>query len=425
VVATELFPSETIDLDREHLAAIVTEQGGENSHAAILARSLGVPAVTGVSGATDKIRTGMEVLVDAEKGEVRIGAGPTERLKFHDERREHEEFAPESAPESAAGHTRSDDAIRVMANIGRPEDIVFVERYALEGVGLFRTEYLFLRSARAPQLDDHRGAYQRVADSLGDRHLVIRTLDLGGDKLPAFLVRDHERNPSLEARGLRFSLEERRMFELQIRAILEVQTATTPDILLPMVFGPDDLKRGIAFIENVATGLGCSSLPRIGAMIETPAALFTLHEILDAADFISLGTNDLIQFMLAADRGSLASADSYTVLHPSVVRAISHVVTACTERNRPVSLCGEIAGDPFVVPLLIGLGVRVLSMSPVRAPKVRSVLRRVDLQQAEELASETLAARSAASIVELVRRFVESLAPTDGSGRDGSKSRLH
>jgi len=411
VVARELLPSETIDLDRAHLVAIVTEHGGENSHAAILARSLGVPAVTGVQDATVTIRPGARLLVDGGRGEVRLGADPSESRRFAVRKRAYDDAQERERAESRPRASDERDLdVRLLANIGRADDAEMVGEYGMDGVGLFRTEYVFLRSARPPTFDEHYRVYQGVADALDGRPLTIRTLDLGGDKLPGFLVRGSDPNPGLSARGLRRSLAEHEMLLEQLRAIVSIDAPVRPEILFPMVFGADDLARAVDVVEAVTHDLGLTERPRVGAMIETPAALFTLDEILRTADFVSIGTNDLTQFLLAADRTTLGANDECAAFHPAVVRAVALVVERADAHGRPLTICGELAGDPKALPLLAGLGVRTLSMSPVRAPSVRSVLRRTTRDRAELLASRVLATDTAERVVAHLDGFVRDLA---------------
>jgi phosphoenolpyruvate-protein kinase (PTS system EI component) len=316
----------------------------------------------------------------------------------------HEHPAAEST-EATECVTRDGERIILRANLGRTDEAHEVRRYGLDGVGLFRTEFMFLNSHEPPSFEQQVHAYQWVIRALEGLPLAIRTLDFGGDKIPIFLAPHSERNPSLGLRGLRFSLRERRLLETQLRAIAHASAAGAVRVLFPMVLGDADLHEAKdclrAAMDTVA------GLPRIeiGAMIETPAAVFSIDQILDEVDFVSLGTNDLTQFVLAADRDAIDLIDGYSVLHPSVLRAILRVVEAARERARPLSVCGEAAGDPATAALLVGLGIRDLSMSPRRASRVRRALAQIECREAQAVASEALTCRSSHEVAERVATF--------------------
>jgi phosphoenolpyruvate-protein kinase (PTS system EI component) len=245
--------------------------------------------------------------------------------------------------------------------------------------------------------------YRQVIEALDDRPLVIRTLDLGGDKVPPFLSRKDGANPHFGLRGLRFALDQMELFATQLQAILSVAADHDARVMFPMVLGKGDLRQAVEQLHVAAKETGISEVPPIGAMIETPSALFALPEILELVDFVSIGTNDLTQFMLAADRNATELTADYSVLHPSVLRAIRHVVQTCGQSGRQLCVCGEAAGDAETACLLVGLGVKELSMSPVRAAAVRFLLRRVEHRELTALAERTLAAESAADVRQSLR----------------------
>jgi phosphoenolpyruvate-protein kinase (PTS system EI component) len=308
--------------------------------------------------------------------------------------------------------TRNGIQIHLFANIGRPFEVHQVAEHHLEGVGLFRTEYLFLDEPVAPSFERQREMYCQVAASLDGLPLVIRTLDLGGDKWPAFLKPRFEANPNLGVRGLRFSLVTAEdLFRTQIRAMLHAATVHDVRIMLPMVLGRADLQHAVTIIKDVAREDGVASLPPIGALIETPSAVFSIDEILAACDFISIGTNDLTQFMLAADRNALAMIDDYTVLHPSVLRAVHRIIDAAHAAGKPATVCGEAAADPRVACLLIGLGARRLSMSPVSTARVRFAVRNLHMPSLEELARTALNSDSPQTVSALLTELLNSTFP--------------
>lgn len=392
IVAQELLPSETMDMDRKHVAAIVTEEGGENSHAAILARALAIPAVTGIVDATSQIAPGTELLVDGEQGIVTATPSTSAARDFTALKSHYDEDM--SAAVAARGlqcETRDGTHVSLLANLNRPQEVDLVAANHLEGVGLFRTEFLFLDAIAPPSVETHLDVYRQVAHGLESGPLVIRTLDLGGDKVPPFLQSEQEKTLKFAARGLRFSLIERSLFETQLRAILTAfQDSGHVRVLLPMVLGKSDLETALEVVHCVAREVGTSSVPAIGAMIETPSALFALDEILELAEFVSIGTNDLTQFMLAADRMDVGMTEDFSVLHPSVLRAIAQVVEAATKAGREVCICGEAASYPRTACLFVGMGVRQLSMSPVRSARVRFLLRATTRGHLEELADAAL-----------------------------------
>ncbi|NBC11466.1 MAG: phosphoenolpyruvate--protein phosphotransferase [Planctomycetes bacterium] len=408
LVADELLPSLTLHLDRGDVAGLITERGGATSHAAIMARALGIPAVTGVDGARRAIRNGDLVVLDADAGAVRLldvlevdeTRPAAEALKRVGE--DADEVQDEDARRAHGCATCDGTAITIFANIGRRDEARLVNRFGLDGVGLFRTEYLYLDHSEAPTIDKEIRAYRAAIEAIGDRPLVIRTLDLGGDKHPTFLQPADGHNPNLGLRGLRYSLQERQMFTTQLRALVRVADSHDVRILLPMVLAGDDLGEAIEIIDQIVRSEGLQQRPPVGAMIETPSAVFAIDDILEQADFVSIGTNDLVQFMLAADRDAAAMIGAASVLHPSVLRAIRQVVQAAASRSVPVSVCGEAAGDPTIAPLLVGLGVRQLSMSPLRSPAVRNALGRHTINQLNEMADNSPDQRSAEAVREIV-----------------------
>jgi phosphoenolpyruvate-protein phosphotransferase (PTS system enzyme I) len=407
IVACELLPSEIIELARCGLAAIVAEEGGKNCHMAILARSLGIPAVTGISTATTQIQPGMRLLVDGKTGRVIIDPSPSEMERFSKLKQAHER----SAHALTAGAmlpciTQDGVEISLLASIGRPEEIEQVGVHNLSSVGLFRTEFLFLESRERPSFQVQLEVYERAARALEGRPLVIRTFDLGGDKWPAFLSSEQAGlHPCRHLRGLRFCLAEGRLFETQLRAIVQAAQGKDVRLLFPMVVGSHDFSRAAGAVDGVVHELGVARRPPIGAMIETPAALFALEEIFEFADFAAIGTNDLTQYMLAADRDAADLIAECTPMHPAVLRAIKRVIEVAGAKHRPVCVCGEEAGDEDFACLLVGLGIRELSMNPTRSAAVRQRLRNITCQSARHLASEALCCRAPEEVQHLFERW--------------------
>jgi len=405
VIARELLPSDLLGIDREHTVGIVTEQGGEASHVAILGRSLGIPLVTGIKGLTQRIKTGTRLLVDGQTGEVWIDPTPQEIEGFMQHKQYYDHVSLLTvAEESRECITQDGVRIHLLANIGRPHEAAQVERHQLEGVGLFRTEYMCLDEMTPPSFDRQFEVYKQTIQILGPRPIVIRTFDLGGDKQPAFLSHHFELNPNLGMRGLRFSLSAAiDLFRTQLRALLQAASLSPLlKIIFPMVMGVADFKQALNILNEEAKVMKIEKIPPVGALVETPAAVFTIEGILNLADFVSLGTNDLTQFILAADRNALEVIEDYSVLHPAVLRAIRQVVEVADRKMRPVSVCGEAAADPWIACLLVGLGIRELSMSPVSSSRVRHALRHVSYRELERLAQEALASESAQDVHKLI-----------------------
>lgn len=412
LVAHELLPSDLLQVDRPHVTGIVTEIGGEVSHVAILARALGVPYVTGVKGAVSEIPEGATLLVNGDSGQVWIEPDAGERVRFSRSKATYDQISAQAAAsEDRACLTLDGVPITLLANIGRPEDTIEVVQHRLDGVGLFRTEFLFLDQHEPPSLQQQYDAYCMVVDVLDERPLVIRTLDLGGDKKPAFFMHHFENNPSLGVRGLRFALSAAlELFRTQLRAIVRLSRPDSVRVLFPLVLGGYDLQRAKHELEQICSEEGVSAIPKVGAMIETPSAVLMIEEIVTHADFLSIGTNDLTQFILAADRNALDAIDDYTPLHPAVLRAIRRVIEAAARRSLLVSICGEAAADPATAALFVGLGVRSLSMSPYSAARVRQLLRNVSCMQLTRLADAALAASDPYQVARLVAEELAGVA---------------
>ncbi len=423
IVARELLPSETIELAKSGVVAIVSEYGGTFSHTAIVARSLGIPAITGICNATSQIQPGMRLLVDGETGSLVIAPSEAEEVSFAAREREFRfRKAAIAANEELPCVTRDGVEITLLGNIGLPAEVDGVSRHNLAGAGLFRTEFLFLEAHQRPSLEMQLELYSSMARGLDDLPLVIRTFDLGGDKLPPFLLSEgSDIHTRLHLRGLRFSLDEVRLLDSQLRAILHVAQTADVRILFPMVVGSDDFARAIAAADAAADQLGVLRRPPVGAMIETPAALYALDEIVELADFLAIGTNDLTQYMLASDRDLAEGTDDCTAMHPAVLRAIKQIVEAAEKRECPVCVCGEEAGDTNFACLLVGLGIRELSLTPTRAADVRRVLRDIACIDARELADLALQCRTPQQVRALFQHFPSaeaSASPWQNGQRD-------
>ena len=382
VVANDLSPSDSASIDRSAALGIVTDGGSKTSHAVIVARSMKVPAVVGVRNLTKRVKSGDWVLVDGYDGLVIVN--PTEQTLFRygkikSDKKSFEQRLLEAnrrPPVTLDGVT-----VTLQANIEKVDEVGLVKEYFAQGVGLFRTEYLFLNSSRIPTEQEQFVAYKTVAEGMAPSPVVIRTLDLGGDKPMAGNPElfPEEANPFMGFRAIRFCLENPEIFKDQLRAILMASAHGDVRLMYPMISGADELARANVILaecktELTARGQEFNAAMKVGAMIEIPSAAVTADLLAKTCDFFSIGTNDLIQYLLAIDRGNNRIAHLYEPAHPAVVRTLKHVVDEAHRAGVPVSVCGEMAGDPAYVPLLLGLGVDALSMTPPLLPAVANAI---------------------------------------------------
>jgi phosphoenolpyruvate-protein phosphotransferase (PTS system enzyme I) len=399
LVATELLPSDIFELDHAKLVALVTERNSATSHVAILARIRNIPAVTDIRDATALLATGDRLLVDAEAGTVT--AAPTKvQADLFAARRSlyaaNKRAAAGEEPRESA--TKDDVRIGLYANIARADEAHFVLEYRLDGVGLFRSEFLFLNVPEPPTLDAQVAAYSAVAKALSPRPVVIRTMDFGGDKLPRHNSAESDMAFRMGKRGLAFSLTERTMFRTQLHAILRAAQWGELGIMFPMVTGVAELRAARDLVDEVIAAEQLGRHVSIGAMVETPAAVFHIHEIVKMVDFVSIGTNDLAHFILARDRQAQESPGTPSFLHPSVLRATEQVVRAALDQGIGLTVCGEAAGNPAAVCLLVGMGVRQFSMNPFQVARIRRFLRQLTVEQMANAARDALRAATPAEV---------------------------
>ncbi|MEV5747409.1 phosphoenolpyruvate--protein phosphotransferase [Actinoallomurus sp. NPDC052308] len=388
LVADDLAPADTVGLDTGTVLALVTERGGPTSHTAILARALGLPAVVGCAGILD-VPDGTEVAVDGTSGQVRAGVGADEAA---DVRARAAEERTRLAAGRGPGRTADGHPVDLMVNIGSAADLRGVDLDGVAGVGLFRTEFLFLDRKDAPGLDEQVAAYAEAFGHFPEGTVVVRTLDAGADKPLPFLGLPEEPNPALGVRGLRVARDQPEILDTQLEAIARAAERTTADVwvMAPMVSTPVEAAE---FVERArAYGLRTA-----GVMVEVPAAALRAERLLQVADFLSIGTNDLSQYTLAADRQSGAMADLLDPWQPALLRLIAACADAGRRSGRPVGVCGEAAADPALAPVLVGLGVTKLSMSARSVPAVRARLAAYEHARCEELARRVLDADDAAA----------------------------
>jgi len=418
LVAHDLGPSEVALLDRERVLAMVTEVGGRTSHGAIVARGRGIPAVVNARGIMPHVRHGALAAVDGFNGQVELEPDP-ETASLYAARSEALRIEATALDEIRSEPTVTLDgrAIELSANIELPRDVDQVLQAGSDGIGLFRTEFFYLGRLELPTEDEQYRAYREVAERMFPRPVIYRTMDLGGDKVASYLGSLHENNPFLGYRGIRFALHHPEVFRTQIRAIYRASAHGRVRMMFPMITNLDEFERARALCRAVVADLVAAGIPHdpdleIGIMIETPSAVWLSDDLARDARFLSIGSNDLIQYTLAMDRDNERLAQLYEPLEPSVLRSIHHTVEAGHRHERWVGICGEMAGDPRAAVLLLGLGVDELSMSCFDLPRVKAAIRSVRHDTAREIAREALALSSAAAVKELLRTRLETLLPS-------------
>ena len=417
VVANDLTPSDTAQLDPAKVLGFVTEVGSRTSHTAILARSLQIPAVLGLGEAIEELKPGQTVLIDGFNGFVIIS--PSEQTLFEygqlvERQSSIEESLDEIRTEPAKtldGHT-----IILSANIERAGDVEAVRKSGATGVGLFRTEFLFINRSDLPNEEEQFQAYKKVTESLAPEPVIIRTLDLGGDKLLSHVNVAAEMNPFLGWRAIRLCLEEKDLFRTQLRAILRASAFGDLKIMYPMVSGMDELDAANVLLDECrdqlrAEGVEFAENLEIGVMIETPSAAMIADSLARCVQFFSIGTNDLIQYSLAVDRLNEKIAHLYEPTHPGILRLIKTTVDAGQAQKIWTGVCGEMAGELAMVPLLIGLGVAELSVVPSLVPRVKMLIRSIEMAKARELAEFALNCDSPREILARAEALAKAAVP--------------
>jgi phosphotransferase system enzyme I (PtsI) len=396
LVATEILPSQAMSLGNLPIAGIVTEVGGGTSHAAILSRSRGIPAVSGVAGITSEVRSGDLMVVDGRDGIVVVRPDREVTAAYRKMQREFFDLKDRLVLNRDQPATTADGAkVELLANINNIADAQAAQKVGATGVGLFRTEYLFLTHQDVPDEEEQYQYYRQVIEDSPDRTATIRTLDLGGDKTVPYLGRRNEANPFMGWRSIRLSFEHPRLFERQIRAILRAGRHGKVSMLFPMITTLEELRYVNRLVEESRRNLRREGVPfgedvKTGVMVEVPAAAVCIDAILRETDFISIGSNDLIQYLVAADRDNSKVAHLCEPLSPAIFRVLQMVLDACQRTGTPVTLCGEMAGQPRSVLALFGMGLRRFSMSPAFVPTIKALLASVTTAQAERFAHQVL-----------------------------------
>lgn len=396
IVARDLTPSDTALLDKEKVLGFVTEIGGRTSHTAIMARSLEIPAVVGTGEIVNLVTDGERIIVDGEDGEVIIRPEEEEWNLYLSKQKEYGQYM-EKLMELKELPAETTDGYRVelAANIGSPADLEGALKYGAEGVGLFRTEFLYMDRSEAPSEEEQFEAYKEVAEAFGDKPVVIRTLDIGGDKNLPYLDFPKELNPFLGWRAIRFCLDRKDIFKTQLRAILRASHYGNVKIMYPLISGLEDLRAANEVLAEVMDELRNEGFPfnedlEVGMMMEVPSAAVIADKLAEEADFFSIGTNDLIQYTLACDRINENVSRYYQPFHPAILRLIKMIVDGARKQGIWVGMCGEMAGDPEATELLLGLGLDELSMSATSILKVKEKVRQASLEECRKLAEEKI-----------------------------------
>jgi phosphotransferase system enzyme I (PtsI) len=419
VVAHDLSPADTLQMNLEHVAGFITDIGGKVSHTAILSRSLGIPAVVGLQVATSLINGGDLLIIDGETGEVVIN--PTEEVSksFLERKRRTRVIEREILKyASLPAETRDGVRVRLQANIEMVEEISSAKMHGAEGIGLYRTEILYLNRKDLPTEEEHFQTYRRLVEDIYPATTTIRTLDIGGDKFLPNYSKNNELNPALGLRAIRFSLKETEIFKTQLKGILRASAYGKLRILFPMISGIEEIRQAKAILEEVKKGLVRAKIPfdekiGIGAMIEIPSASDIADILAREVDFFSIGTNDLIQYALAVDRINEHVSYLYEPLHPAVLRIIRWVVQSGHQAGIPVAICGEMAAEPIYAVVLLGLGLDEFSMNPVSIPKVKKVLRMSRFEETRSLVEQLFQFPMASEIECFVRNWMAKRFPED------------
>ena len=409
IVVDDLTPSMTTGIVKENIAGIITQTGGKTSHSAILARALEIPAVLSVAGVVEKLADGQQVIIDGSKGTV-IDAPTEEQLKDYTEKRnkflkEKEELKKYIGMATATADGR---VVELVGNIGNPDNAKQVVECDGEGVGLFRTEFLFMDSDSMPTEEQQFEAYKKAALVLKDKPLIIRTLDIGGDKEIPYLGLKKEENPFLGFRAVRFCLENTQLYKTQLRALLRASAFGNIKIMVPLVTCVDEIRAVKALVKEIMADLDSQGIAynkeiQVGVMMETSASVMVADLLAKEADFFSIGTNDLTQYTMCVDRGNADVAYLYSVYNPAVLRAIKHIIECGSKEGIMVGMCGEAAADPLMIPLLVAFGLSEFSVSATSVLATRKVISMWTQQEAQQVAQRTMQLETEKEVEEYLR----------------------
>ena len=415
VVAHDLSPSDTAAMHKQNVCAFVTDIGGKTSHTAIMAKSLEIPAVVGVEGVTAKIKSGDMLIVDGVTGTVIIDPDE-ETLRIYQEEEAKLKGIAEKFLESKdlPAVTLDGQLIDVSANIELPEEVTSVKLHGAQGIGLYRTEFFYMNRKEPPTEEEQYQAYKYVAEELSPHPVVIRTLDLGGDKFLSQFEIPSEIEPFLGWRAIRFCLARPDVFKVQLRAVLRASVHGKLKLMYPMISGLEELKQANAILNETkeelrSKGVAFNNDLEVGAMIEVPSAAITADLLATEADFFSIGTNDLIQYSLAVDRANEKVAYLYEPTHPAVLRMIKNIIDSAHAHGIKVAMCGEMAGEPSLIPILLGLGLDEFSMPPLLIPETKYIIRSLKMSQVKDIAIEAMKLATGKEVEEFSQRKLKEI----------------
>ncbi len=417
LIARNLSPGDVVHMKKENILGFATDAGGGTSHVALLAKSIGIPAVVGLKNLFDQVQNDQSIILDGTKGELII-CPDEETLKEFEKRRKYiiKRTAELSELKLLPAETFDRRKIELSANIELPQDTDAVLEYGAEGIGLFRTEYLYLAQSDLPGEEEQYQAYQKVADKVYPKSAILRTFDLGGDKFDGHTGSLYETNPFLGWRAIRACLDLPEIFKIQLRAMLKASTKKNIKIMFPMISEVEELKKAKALLEEVKDELRDKKIPfdeniEVGIMVEIPSAALSADSLAKESNFFSIGTNDLIQYTLAVDRGNERIAHLYQGFHPSVLKLIKQTIDAGHRNGIWVGLCGEMAGDPLATVILVGMGVDELSTSAMAIPEIKKIIRSITFEEAQRLAEEVL---NLSTIDEIKKALIDDYAKRFG-----------
>ena len=409
LVAHELLPSEAaLRLSKRNVLAVALDMGGQTSHTAILARSLNIPAVMGLRNISQRVKNGDVLIVDGTDGEVLINPPKAMRKEFASKKQKYDDYRKELEKIAKLSSTTLDKFdFSPLANIELPEEVPLAFSLGAEGIGLFRSEFIYLQSSTPPSEEAHFEIYSQIAKDSYPSPVYIRTFDMGGEKNLPQLKIEKEPNPALGLRAIRLSLRDREIFKIQLRAILRASALGNVKLLVPMITELEEIKEVKLLIQEVQRELKQKNISYdenipLGVMIEVPAAAALTDILIKEVDYISIGTNDLIQYYLAVDRSNELVSYLFKPLHPSVLRLLKFIIDTVQRENKEVTVCGEMAADTLSAIVLLGLGLRKFSMNPIFIPRIKNVLRSVEHKTAEEVVQEALMLKTAQEIEECV-----------------------
>lgn len=408
IAAKDLTPSETMSMDFSKTLGFMTEQGGRTSHTAIISRSLEIPAVVGIGSMMEDLKDEEWVILDALEGTIIINPDEGQIESYKQKQEEYlagKQLLARLRDEPAV--TRDQAVFELCANIGNPSDADRVLNYGAEGIGLYRTEFLYMENSHFPTEEEQFTAYKVVAEKMGDKPVIIRTLDIGGDKELPYFTFEHEENPFLGWRAIRICLDRVDVFKTQLRAILRASAFGNLRIMYPMIISKEELMQANGILEACKGELRSEGIKfdpdiQVGIMVETPAAVAMCDVLANYVDFFSIGTNDLCQYTLAVDRGNVKIADRYNPLHPAVLRSIKRVIDSAHAKGKPVGMCGEFAGDERAVVLLAGFGLDEFSMTASSIPRIKKRIRDLRLEDARQTAAKVLEAETIEEVRQLI-----------------------